>query len=173
MQIEIRMEFKMTGCVRWEGTDRGGEEGGEGADYAGGENHEMWIFEEKLPNEKIGTLSCWNKQWSTSQVLFCHPITLFQVRKKEMLRLMAKRKKSELKVNNSLESKSKKKKKGTEEEIGLREEVRLTDEQERLEQLEKRLESKVFNFVALIFYGHKLFPQILPTSLTFTNISHL
>jgi len=65
-----------------------------------------------------------------------------EVRKKEMLRLMAKRKKSELKVNNSLESKSKKKKKGTEEEIGLREEVRTTDEQERLEQLEKRLESK-------------------------------
>ena len=30
-----------------------------------------------------------------------------------------------------------------------------------------------FQFCCLDFYGHKLFPQILPTSLTFTNISHL
>ena len=65
-----------------------------------------------------------------------------KVRKKEMLRLMAKRKRSEVKVGNSLESKSKKKKKET----GLREEMRLMDEQERLEQLEKRLESKVHFF---------------------------
>ena len=93
-----------------------------------------------------------------------------------MLRLMAKRKKSELKVGNSLESKKRKKKKGTEEiwsreevgsreevrsreEVGSREEVRLMDEQVRLEQLEKRLESKVFNFIALIFYYHQLFPN--------------
>ena len=42
------MEFKMTGCVRWEGTDRGGEEGREGADYAGGGDHKIWIFKKKF-----------------------------------------------------------------------------------------------------------------------------
>ena len=84
--------------------------------------------------------------------MFFYPFCM-KVRKKEMLRLMAKRKRSEVKVGNSLESKSKKKKK---KEAGSREEMRLMDEQERLEQLEKRLESKVpfsvFNFIALIFY---------------------
>ena len=75
-----------------------------------------------------------------------------------MLRLMAKRKRSELKIGNSMESTRRKKKKGTEE-TGSREEVALMDEQERLEQLEKRLESKVFNFIALIFFSPLLSPQ--------------
>ena len=58
---------------------------------------------------------------------------------------MAKRKRSE----HSQESKKQKKKNETEE-VGLREEVSLMDEQERLDQLEKRLESKVFLFSDLL-----------------------
>ena len=43
------MEFKMKMmvCVRWEGTDGGGEEGREGADYAGGDDNKIWIFKKK------------------------------------------------------------------------------------------------------------------------------
>ena len=34
--------------VRWErGANRGGEEGGEGTDYAGGGSHMMWISKKK------------------------------------------------------------------------------------------------------------------------------
>ena len=44
------MEFKMKMmvCVRWEGTDRGGEEDREGADYAGGDDHKIWVFKKKF-----------------------------------------------------------------------------------------------------------------------------
>ena len=56
---------------------------------------------------------------------------IFQVRKKEMLRLMAKRKRSEVKVISSSDKELKTKR------------TRMVDEQERLDQLEKRLESKV------------------------------
>ena len=58
-------------------------------------------------------------------------VTFFQVRKKEMLRLMAKRKRSEVKVISSSDKELKTKR------------TRMVDEQERLDQLEKRLESKV------------------------------
>ena len=58
-------------------------------------------------------------------------VTLFQVRKKEMLRLMAKRKRSEVKVISSSDKELKTKR------------TRMVDEQERLDQLERRLESKV------------------------------
>ena len=58
-------------------------------------------------------------------------VTFFQVRKKEMLRLMAKRKRSELKVISSSDKELKTKR------------TRMVDEQERFDQLERRLESKV------------------------------
>jgi len=54
-----------------------------------------------------------------------------EVRKKEMLRLMAKRKRSEVKVISSSDKELKTKR------------TRMVDEQERLDQLEKRLESKI------------------------------
>ena len=58
-------------------------------------------------------------------------VTFFQVRKKEMLRLMAKRKRSEVKVISSSDKELKTKR------------TRMVDEQERFDQLERRLESKV------------------------------
>ena len=66
-----------------------------------------------------------------------------------MLRLMAKRKRSEMKAGEPKKPKKKRKKEEEEEET---EEIGSMNEQERLEQLEKRLESKVFNFIA--------FPQL-------------
>ena len=89
---------------------------------------------------------------------------------------MAKRKRSE----HSQESK-KQKKKSEREDIGLREEVSLMDEQVRLDQLEKRLESKVFlfsdllpllNFLRLLITYHLPFVKFhkLPLSSQFISL---
>ena len=67
--------------------------------------------------------------------------TFFQVRKKEMLRLMAKRKRSEVKVISSSDKELKTKR------------TRMVDEQERLDQLERRLESKVISSQLLCVVG--------------------
>ena len=77
-----------------------------------------------------------------------------------MLRLMAKRKRSE----HGQESKKQKKKNGTEV-TGLREGVSLMDEQERLDQLEKRLESTVFLIVSNLLP----FLSFLKLSIKFPN----